>query len=151
MKYLKKFENFDMGRFSREEDEENEWLDTIDDMSNNFEDGEILPGYIGSFEEDEDDFYANEDEDEDLDDEREMRRRVWGDELVEGLSAKQKKKLPKGLQDAILKNKGNKVEPKKVKTKKVEPKKVETKKVLTDAQEKALPKALQDAILKNQK
>lgn len=144
MKYLKKFENFDLGRFSREEDEENAWLDKIDDMSDRFDNEEdILPGDIGTFDdEDEDDFYED-DEDSDLDDEREMRRRVWGDELVEGLTAKQKK-LPKALQDAILKKKGKKADDKK------DDKKEEPKKGLTAAQKK-LPKALQDAILKKQK
>jgi hypothetical protein len=137
MKYLKKFENFDLGRFSREEDEENAWLDKID-MSDRFDEEDMLPGDIGTFDdEDEDDFYED-DEDSDLDDELEMRRRVWGDELVEGLTAKQKK-LPKALQDAILKKKGKKAD-----------KKEEPKKGLTAAQKK-LPKALQDAILAKQK
>ena len=156
MKYLKRFENFDLGRFSREEDEENAWLDKIDDMSDNFDDEEILPGDIGSLEDDEDDFYED-DEDSDLDDEREMRRRVWGDEVVEGLTAKQKK-LPKALQDAILKKKGKKSDDKeedkddKKKDKKdeKEDKDEKSKKGLTAAQKK-LPKALQDAILKKQK
>jgi hypothetical protein len=147
MKYLKKFENFDLGRFSREEDEENAWLDKIDDMSDRFDDEEdILPGDIGTFDDkDEDDFYED-DEDSDLDDEREMRRRVWGDELVEGLTAKQKK-LPKALQDAILKKKGKKADDKEDKK---SDKKEEPKKGLTAAQKK-LPKPLQDAILKKQK
>jgi len=154
MKYLKKFENFDLGRFSREEDEENAWLDKIDDMSDELMDDEMLPGDLGF--EDEDDFYTEEDED-DLDGEREMRRRVWGDELVEGLTAKQKK-LPKALQDSILKKKGKKSEDKeedkddKKKDKKdeKEDKDEKGKKGLTAAQKK-LPKALQDAILKKQK
>jgi hypothetical protein len=128
MKYLKRFENFDLGRFSREEDEENAWLDKIDDMSDNFDDEEILPGDIGSLEDDEDDFYED-DEDSDLDDEREMRRRVWGDEVVE------KKKVNAGLQAYLDKQKSKKGDKKEEKGDKKEP----------------MKKAAKDAILKKQK
>jgi hypothetical protein len=74
MKYLKKFENFDLGRFTEEEEEENqETQDFIEDVEDVEDDCEIC---------DTDD----EDEDEDSDDdntEENQRRRVWGDEVVE--------------------------------------------------------------------
>jgi hypothetical protein len=73
-------------------------------------------------------------------------------EKVEGLTAAQKK-LPKALQDAILKKAGKspkkeEKEDSKEKTKKEDSK--EKGKGLTAGQKK-LPKALQDAILKKQK
>ena len=65
-----------------------------------------------------------------------------------GLTAKQKK-LPQGLQDAILKKQGE--SPKKDKDKEeVKDEKEEKSNGLTDKQKK-LPQALQDAILKKQK
>ena len=64
--------------------------------------------------------------------------------INEGLSAKQKK-LPKALQDAILKKQGNKVDKKVEKEDKEEPRNGLT------AKQKKLPKALQDAIIKKQK
>jgi hypothetical protein len=143
MKYLKRFENFDLGRFSETEEDkiENQFSEVEDDCTTCGDDyDEFDNEFIDS------DFEEEEQEEE----ESEMRRRVWGDELVEGLTAKQKK-LPKALQDAILKKKGKKVEDKEENKKdKKEDKKEEPKKGLTAGQKK-LPKALQDAILKKQK
>jgi hypothetical protein len=137
MKHLKRFENFDLGRFSEADSDEQEWLDHVKDINDDEMDFEL---------EDEED--SLEDEEENMEEEREMRRKVWGDEVVEGLSAKQKK-LPKALQDAILKRKGKKVENKKEnkEDKKEDKEDKENKKGLTAGQRK-LPKALQDSILK---
>ena len=74
MKYLKKFENFDLGRFSNEDEDNHEWVEDVEDV-----------------EDDEYDTLENEDdedEDEIEDEENEMRRRVWGDEVVEKKSTK---------------------------------------------------------------
>ncbi len=87
MKYLKKFENFDLGRFSTEEEEISK-MDDIDEIDSDDVDDLLLD---------------NEEEEEE---EEEVR---WGDEIVEkkgnGLTAKQKK-LPPALQKAILKKQG---------------------------------------------
>lgn len=151
MKYLKKFEAFDLGRFSETEEEKNDWMEEVNPLED--EDNCLT---CGDDDEDVLDDYAEEEEVDEEGDDIEMRRRVWGDELVEGLTAKQKK-LPKALQDAILKKQGKKVEDKKEDKKedKEDKKKdkkedKEPKKGLTAAQKK-LPKALQDAILKKQK
>jgi hypothetical protein len=147
MKYLKRFENFDLGRFSETEE------DKIENQFSEVEEVEDDCATCGDDYDEFDDKFIDSDfeEEEQEEEESEMRRRVWGDELVEGLTAKQKK-LPKALQDAILKKKGKKVEDKKEEDKKdkKEDKKEESKKGLTAAQKK-LPKALQDAILKKQK
>lgn len=95
MKYLKKFENFDLGRFSEEEELENDF-NQIEDVEDCHTCGSE-ECHCGS-----EDEFDEFDEEEQEDEENEERRRVWGDELVEKLSAKQKK-LPKALQDAILK------------------------------------------------
>ena len=98
MKHLKTFEKFDLGRFSETEEEKNDWNDNVDEVEDI--DGDDV------FDDNEFDDVLNNDEDEKVDEEGddiESRRRIWGDELVEGLTAKQKK-LPKALQDAILKN-----------------------------------------------
>lgn len=71
MKYLKKFENFDLGRFSNEDEDNHEWVEDVEDVEDECEtcDDDI-------------------DEDEIEDEENEMRRRVWGDEVVEKKSTK---------------------------------------------------------------
>lgn len=76
MKYLKKFENFDFGRFNNDDnDDAQDWIEDVEDV----EDEES----IDSIEDDED-----EDDEETLEDEREMRSKVWGDEVVERKKAK---------------------------------------------------------------
>jgi hypothetical protein len=132
MKYLKKFENFDLESYS--EPEEN-WNDEMDNMDETGEMEEM---------EDDSDFFPGDGE----------------EEITEGLTAKQKK-LPKALQDAILKKQGKKPkkddededekeDKKKSKKEDKEEEDDKSKKGLTAAQKK-LPKALQDAILKKQK
>jgi hypothetical protein len=136
MRYLKKFEAFDLGRFAETEEEENKWMEETNPLED--EDCETCgDDIIDDYEDEYEDEYDEEGND------IEMRRKVWGDEIVEGLTKKQKK-LPKALQDAILKKKGKKEDNKKEYNKK------EDNKGLTAAQKK-LPKALQDAILKKQK
>lgn len=88
MRYLKTFENFtDMGRFSDVDSDEQEWLDEIN-PSNELEEDEDEE-YI-----DDEDYDVNGEEEEDDFDEFEgeepMRRKVWGDEVIE--SKKNKKK-----------------------------------------------------------
>lgn len=80
MKYLKKFENF----------------------SNNYEEVNDIDDNINNELENEDEF-ENEDESED-EDENDLNTKTWGDEseIVESLTDKQKK-LPKHMQDFILK------------------------------------------------
>ena len=138
MKHLKTFENFDLGRFSENGEEENEWMNDVEEA----EQEDMFSGFDDDDDTD-DDMYDNVDEEGD---DIESRRRIWGDELVEGLTDKQKK-LPKALQDAILKKKEKGSSKKDKKSNKKED---NSKKGLTDKQKK-LPKALQDAILKNQK
>jgi hypothetical protein len=98
MKYLKTFENFDLGRFSEEEvlkpeveqsyEEEEECAPCSDEEKQ---------------EEDEFTFYSEEDEDEDEAKEEEVHRiRRWGDEVVE------KKKVNAGLQAYLDKQKAKK-------------------------------------------
>jgi len=124
MKYLKKFENFDLEAYTEPEEILDNEMDETEEMG---DDSDIFPG----------DFFPGD----------------GGEEITEGLTAKQKK-LPKALQDAILKKQGK--SPKKEdKEDKEEDKKKEDKdekpaKGLTAGQKK-LPKALQDAILKKQK
>ena len=144
MKYLKKFEAFDLGRFSENGEEENDWINDVEELDSDCE-------TCGDQDELFDD-HLDDEVDEEGDD-IESRRRVWGDELVEGLTAKQKK-LPKALQDAILKKQGKKSDKdnksqsdKEKDKKKSDDKKSDSKKGLT-AKQKKLPKALQDAILK---
>jgi hypothetical protein len=153
MKYLKKFENFDLGRFSEMDSDEQEWLNHVKDINGDEYDSE--------------DVLDDEIEDED---EIEMRRKVWGDEVIE------KKKVNPGFQAYLDKQKakkGNKDEEKGNKKSKPDfldldkdgdkketmkkaardakdNKKEEPKKGLSAAQKK-LPKPLQDAILKKQK
>jgi hypothetical protein len=153
MKYLKKFENFDLGRFSEMDSDEQEWLNHVKDINGDEYDSE--------------DVLDDEIEDED---EIEMRRKVWGDEVIE------KKKVNPGFQAYLDKQKakkGNKDEEKGNKKSKPDfldldkdgdkketmkkaardakdDKKEEPKKGLSAAQKK-LPKPLQDAILKKQK
>ena len=144
MKYLKKFENFDLGRFNTEEgSDEQDWIEDVEDV-----------------EDEEDETYFDEDEVEDdeesQDEESEMRRRVWGDEVVEkkkmnpGFKAyldKQKAKK-EGKKDEKESDKKDEKESKKD-TKKDE-KEVKGSKGLT-AKQKKLPAGLQKAILAKKK
>jgi hypothetical protein len=83
MKYLKRFENFDLGRFNNEEEDNHEWVEDVEDV----EDEECEPC------EDEDEY---EDENSEEDD---MRRRVWGDEVVEKKSTKKTSYKKSGLKN----------------------------------------------------
>lgn len=75
MKYLKKFENFDFGRFNNDDnDDAQDWIEDVEDV----DDEESIDSF-----EDEDD-----NDEENLEDEREMRSKVWGDEVVERKKAK---------------------------------------------------------------
>lgn len=138
MRHLKKFENFDLGRFNTEDEIENEF-DEIEDMDD-----------IDEIEEDE---FEDEDEDEEED---EMRRRVWGDERVV-----EKKKMNAGFKDFLDKQKEKKADKEEKSDKKDDKKskkddKKDSKKDdkseegLTAAQKK-LPEGLKKAILKKKK
>lgn len=84
MKHLKKFENFDLGRFSEKDDDEK----LVNDI--NTLDGEEDFDSIFDDEEDED-LWDDEDNDENnLEDEE---GRIWGDEIVEKKKNKKKKKF----------------------------------------------------------
>jgi len=147
MKHLKKFENFDFGRFNDEDEvkypnfEEQDFTDSDseeEEFANEVEDEER---------------YEDEEQDEIEEDEHRIRR--WGDEeLVE------KKKINAGFQAYLDKQKGKKADKgddKKETMKKAakddkDDKKDDkgAKKGLSKAQLK-LPKAIQDVILKKQK
>jgi hypothetical protein len=164
MKYLKTFENFDLGRFSEEEVLKPE-------VEQSYEEEECAPcSDEEKQEEDEFTFYSEEDEDEDEAKEEEVHRiRRWGDEVVE------KKKVNAGFQAYLDKQKAKKGDKKEEKGgKKAKPdfldldkdgdKKEPMKKAAKDAKEddkggkkgltagqKKLPEAMQKAILKKQK
>ena len=160
MKYLKTFENFDLGpRFTDDsvETDEQDWLTRAKQIENEEE----------SEEESEEDCEECDDEETDL----ESKPRVWGDEVVE------KKKVNAGFQAYLDKQKAKKVDKKEEAKggKKAKPdfldldkdgdKKEPMKKAAKDAKEddkggakkgltagqKKLPEAMQKAILKKQK
>lgn len=102
MKYLKTFENFDMGRFSEEE----ELNPVVNREEENQEDCEPC-----SAEEEtkEDEYTFDSEEDlEDRDEEQAHRIRRWGDEDIENIE--EKKKLNAGLKAYLDKQKGKKSE-----------------------------------------
>lgn len=71
MVYIKRFENFDLGRFSEEENEEQNNL--VNDVQN-----------VDDFCEDcidDESFYEKDDDDDD--DESKEKEKVWGDEVIE--------------------------------------------------------------------
>jgi hypothetical protein len=159
MKYLKTFENFDLGpRFTDDsvETDEQDWLTRAKQIENEEE----------SEEESEEDCEECDDEETDL----ESKPRVWGDEVVE------KKKVNAGFQAYLDKQKAKKGDKKEEAKggKKSKPdfldldkdgdKKEPMKKAAKDAKEddkggkkgltagqKKLPEAMQKAILKKQK
>ena len=160
MKYLKTFENFDLGpRFTDDsvETDEQDWLTRAKQIENEEE----------SEEESEEDCEECDDEETDL----ESKPRVWGDEVVE------KKKVNAGFQAYLDKQKAKKGDKKEEAKggKKAKPdfldldkdgdKKEPMKKAAKDAKEddkggakkgltagqKKLPEAMQKAILKKQK
>jgi hypothetical protein len=169
MKYLKKFENFDLGRFGQEQEEEeniarlNLEEDEDDWAPCNDEEVDEIPG--GEWEEQEEEQEEQEEEQE------ENRIRRWGDEVVE------KKKVNAGFQAYLDKQKAKKGDKKEEEKggKKSKPdfldldkdgdKKEPMKKAAKDAKEddkggakkgltagqKKLPEAMQKAILKKQK
>ena len=147
MKYLKRFENFDLGRFNKEDEEENhEWVEDVEEV----EDEEAQEE-------------AQEDEDEDENSEEdEMRRRVWGDEVVEKKSTKKSSYKKSGLKNpkkadlnkdgkiSEYEKKRGKAVQKAVQGEKEEKGKKEESKGLTAAQKK-LPEGLRKAIEKKNK
>ena len=170
MKYLKKFENFDLGRFAQEQEEEeniaklNLEEDEEDCAPCNDEEVDEIPG--GEWEEQE------EEEEEEEEEQEENRIRRWGDEVVE------KKKVNAGFQAYLDKQKAKKGDKKEEEKggKKSKPdfldldkdgdKKESMKKASKDAKDdkkeekggkgltaaqKKLPEAMQKAILKKQK
>lgn len=82
MKHLKRFENFDLGRFNNEEENNHEWVEEVEEVEDEFDTIE---------DEDEDDEENSEEDD--------MRRRVWGDELVEKKSTKKTSYKKSGLKN----------------------------------------------------
>jgi len=167
MKYLKKFENFDLGRFGQEHEEEeniaklNLEEEEEDCAPCNDEEVDEIPG--GEWE-----------EEEEQEEQEENRIRRWGDEVVE------KKKVNAGFQAYLDKQKAKKGDKKEEKEekggKKSKPdfldldkdgdKKESMKKAAKDAKDdkkeekggkgltaaqKKLPEAMQKAILKKQK
>ena len=150
MKYLKRFENFDFGRFNNDEENE-EWVEDVEEV-----------------EDDECDTCNHDDDDEDYEDEaqdeeNEMRRRVWGDEVVEKKSTKSNTYKKSGLKNpkkadlnkdgkiSEYENKRGKAVQKAVQGEKEEKGKKEESKELTAAQKK-LPEGLRKAIeAKNKK
>lgn len=103
MKHLKKFETFDLGRFS--EEDENDWMDDVD--SNNIEGVEDeIQDKLNKEMQDE--------EEEDESDEDAIRRRVISSEIVEKVKngdnsdeekylTKGQRKLPQKLKEGIIK------------------------------------------------
>ena len=100
MKYLKTFENFDLGRFSEEE----EIPGFEAQQSYEEEEEECAPCETGEHEEGEDDytFHSETEEEEEVESQEAHRIRRWGDEVVE------KKKVNAGLQAYLDKQKAKK-------------------------------------------
>lgn len=150
MKHLKTFENFgpDMGRFSADdrEGDDQDWLNEIKPKTDGFEDDEDEFG--NESEEEDDDFIDMEAEERE---EEPMKRRVWGDEVVE------KKKMNPGFQAYLDKKKGVKKDDKKSDKKedkkddKKSDKKDDNKSKGLTAGQKKLPEAMQKAILAKKK
>ena len=101
MKYLKTFENFDLGRFS-EEDEKQAFMNNPQET----EDAENVQDEREYDLEDEDDEYRREEEEESEEENEGRPSRVWGDEVVE------KKKINAGFQAYLDKKAGKKVDKK---------------------------------------
>ena len=103
MKYLKTFENFDIGRFS-EEDEKQAWMNEPQETED-FEDVQDEREYDL---EDEDDEYRREEEEAQEEEEENEGdpSKVWGDEVVE------KKKINAGFQAYLDKKAGKKADKK---------------------------------------
>ena len=104
MKYLKTFENFDLGRFS-EEDEKQAFMNNPQET----EDAENVQDEREYDLEDEDDEYRREEEEAQEEGEGENEgdpSKVWGDEVVE------KKKINAGFQAYLDKKAGKKVDKK---------------------------------------
>jgi preprotein translocase subunit SecD len=141
MKHLKKFENFDLGRFSETENEKDELVNNIETVNDDEDEDYELEDETEDEDEDED--FVDEDETED---ENERRRRVWGDENVV-----EKKKINSGFQAFLDKQKAKKKDKEDDKdTKKDKKDDKKPVKGLTAGQKK-LPEAMQKAILKKQK
>jgi hypothetical protein len=105
MKYLKKFENFDLGRFSDEEENKN-FMNQPDENEQAFDQEEEE---IFNSEEEADELEEREESEEEntYEDEREEEKgRVWGDEVVE------RKKINAGFQAYLDKKAGKKADKK---------------------------------------
>jgi hypothetical protein len=143
MRYLKTFENFtDMGRFSDVDSDEQDWLDKINPSpEDEFDEDETEECEPCDDNDEEYDFDDEEDFDE-FGGEEPMRRKVWGDEVIE---SKKNKKKPDFLD---VDKDGNKKESMKKALKDKEEKKDDKKSKgdkLTAAQKK-LPEGLRKAI-----
>lgn len=98
MKYLKKFENFDLGRFSDEEENKN-FMTQPDENEQAFDDEDMKEDEYSH----EDDKENEEGHEDTYEDEREEEKgRVWGDEVVE------RKKINAGFQAYLDKQKAKK-------------------------------------------
>lgn len=142
MRYLKTFENFtDMGRFSDTgfdsvETDEQDWLDKIN-KSEEEEECEPCDTDEEEFEEE------TEEEEDDFDEfggEEPVRKKVWGDEIIE---SKKSKKKPDFLD---VDKDGNKKESMKKAVKDKEDKKEDKGKGKLSAAQKKLPEGLRKAI-----
>lgn len=148
MKYLKKFENFDLGRFNDEDEEKKDLINNVERLDCESCDDEGC------------ELCDDVDLDEEDTDEEEVRRRVWGDEVVE------KKKINPGFQAYLdkQKDKNSKKEDKDdkksdkdkkdTKNSKKEEKKEDKEEIDNkglSAKQKKLPIALQKSILAKKK
>jgi hypothetical protein len=151
MKYLKTFENFDLGRFS-EEDDNQSWMNNPQET----EDTEDIQDERENDLEDEDDEYRREEEEYREEEENEGDpSRIWGDEVVE------KKKINAGFQAYLDKKAGKKADKKEEKEEKDGDKKEPMKKAAKEKEEKSgkglttaqkkLPVGLQKAIAAKKK
>lgn len=163
MKHLKKFENFDFGRFNDEEEVKDPNFEEQDFTDSDSEEEE----FANEIEDEDEERYEDEEQEEQEEDEHRIRR--WGDEEVV-----EKKKINAGFQAYLDKQKGKKAD--KGGDKKGKPdfldldkdgdKKETMKKAAKDAKDdkddkggkkgltagqKKLPEAMQKAILKKQK
>jgi hypothetical protein len=153
MKHIKKFENFDFGRFDDEERYEDPNFGEQD--FTDYDEYDDSEEFTNELEDEDDERYEDEEQDEQEEDEHRIRR--WGDEEVV-----EKKKVNAGFQAYLDKQKdkkadkgddkkgGKKGKPDFLGDKKETKEDKGGKKGLT-ARQKRLPKAMQDAILKKQK
>lgn len=83
MRHLKKFENFDLGRFSETEEEKKDIFDEINDIDDYDKMETETELDLDEMDEEEIEDKENIDEEEDEENDQDMRTRVWGDEVIE--------------------------------------------------------------------